>query len=250
MTNPVMQNLCDCSGIDQNNFYKHCRPEVGSNCINSFKCPNDNNCTSFDDAAIQRRIQNQSRMPLSQYRDAFKSVTVSQDLFSFKGNRDDFQSMSSRVWGNPNYLRNQSDRTTPSRSGAWTSPGSIRVPFGKAYGMLGYVNAPTRGNSTKTTITANKPGAMTPGGQGVDVKHGSYHRYLAKKKGIILTKPSVTVTNTSPSPIAGSSGQFSYRNGFSDNNTYTRVFNSSGMNNMGYKFVPVSINKKCTDCKL
>ena len=90
MTGSVMQNLCDCSGIDQNKFYKSCRPEVGSNCITSLNCTN-NNCTSFDAAAIERRIQNQSRMSVSQYRDALQSVTVSQDLFSFNGDKHDFK---------------------------------------------------------------------------------------------------------------------------------------------------------------
>ena len=42
---------------------------------------------------------------------------------------------------------------------------------------------PTRGNSQKSTITSLRPGAMTPGGEGVDIKHGSYARYLALKKG-------------------------------------------------------------------
>ena len=46
-----------------------------------------------------------------------------------------------------------------------------------------FINVPTRGNSTRSTITGNKPGAMTPGGYGVDVKHGSYARYLGKLKG-------------------------------------------------------------------
>ena len=41
---------------------------------------------------------------------------------------------------------------------------------------------PTRGNSLKSTITSLRPGAMTPGGKGVDIKHGSYARYLAQKK--------------------------------------------------------------------
>ena len=44
------------------------------------------------------------------------------------------------------------------------------------------VTVPTRGNSLKSTITALRPGAMAPGGKGVDVKHGSYARYLAQKK--------------------------------------------------------------------
>ena len=55
----------------------------------------------------------------------------------------------------------------------------------------GYI--PTKGNSIKGTITSNKPGGMGPGGPrgvGVDIKHNSYHRYLARKKAknIITTK--------------------------------------------------------------
>ena len=42
---------------------------------------------------------------------------------------------------------------------------------------------PNRGNSTKRTQTSLRPGALGPGGTGVDVKHNSYARYLAKKKG-------------------------------------------------------------------
>ena len=45
---------------------------------------------------------------------------------------------------------------------------------------------PTRGNSTKRTKTSLRPGALGPGGKGVDVKHNSYARYLAKKKGGII----------------------------------------------------------------
>jgi hypothetical protein len=41
---------------------------------------------------------------------------------------------------------------------------------------------PSRGNSTKTTKTSLKPG-VGPGGEGVDVKHNSYARYLGKLKG-------------------------------------------------------------------
>tara|TARA_Y100000768_G_C23986749_1_gene689362 strand:+ start:4313 stop:4789 length:477 start_codon:yes stop_codon:yes gene_type:complete len=48
---------------------------------------------------------------------------------------------------------------------------------------ISLANVPTRGNSTRSTITSLKPGATTPGGEGVDVKHGSYARYLALKKG-------------------------------------------------------------------
>jgi hypothetical protein len=39
------------------------------------------------------------------------------------------------------------------------------------------------GNSTKSTITRLRPGALSPGGAGVDIKHNSYARYLARLKG-------------------------------------------------------------------
>jgi hypothetical protein len=42
---------------------------------------------------------------------------------------------------------------------------------------------PSRGNSTRSSITRNRPGSMRPGGIGVDIKHGSYARYLARLKG-------------------------------------------------------------------
>ena len=47
---------------------------------------------------------------------------------------------------------------------------------------------PSHGNTTRGTTTANRPGASRPGGVGVDVKHGSYARYLARKKGKVLSK--------------------------------------------------------------
>lgn len=45
---------------------------------------------------------------------------------------------------------------------------------------------PTRGNSIKRTQTILRPGALGSGGSGVDVKHNSYARYLAKKKGGVI----------------------------------------------------------------
>ena len=38
-------------------------------------------------------------------------------------------------------------------------------------------------SSTKRTITSNRPGGMSPGGAGVDIKHNSYDRYLNRLKG-------------------------------------------------------------------
>ena len=47
---------------------------------------------------------------------------------------------------------------------------------------------PSHGNSTRTSVTRMRPGSMAPGGQGVDAKHGSYYRYLARKRGGVLRK--------------------------------------------------------------
>jgi len=47
---------------------------------------------------------------------------------------------------------------------------------------------PSRGNSTKRTLTSLRPGACSPGGVGCDVKHDSYARYLNRVKGRALKK--------------------------------------------------------------
>jgi hypothetical protein len=39
------------------------------------------------------------------------------------------------------------------------------------------------GNSTRRSITRLRPGAMSPGGVGCDIKHNSYERYLNRLKG-------------------------------------------------------------------
>tara|TARA_Y100000389_G_scaffold157418_2_gene158538 strand:+ start:5698 stop:6456 length:759 start_codon:yes stop_codon:yes gene_type:complete len=235
---------CDCS---INDFYKPCVPKVGADCILSYNCKQNGDisgCTSLDKVTIERRIQNQSRMPESQYTSALDTVTVSEDLLSFKGTKQNYFNMSSRVWSTPNNLRNQSDRSAPSRSGAWTGPNSRNPALGEKYGIKGYVNVPTRGNSTRSTITADRPGAMTPGGEGVDVKHGSYHRYLAKKKGCLLTKKPVSI-NTVPEPIKGENNQYWYRAGINNYPRNSIVYNSSTINNMSYKYTPVSVGKTC-----
>ena len=41
---------------------------------------------------------------------------------------------------------------------------------------------PSHGSSTRGNVTRLRPGSLSPGGAGVDVKHGSYLRYLNIKK--------------------------------------------------------------------
>lgn len=43
--------------------------------------------------------------------------------------------------------------------------------------------APRNASSTKRSVTRLRPGALSPGGVGVDIKHNSYDRYLARIKG-------------------------------------------------------------------
>ena len=55
---------------------------------------------------------------------------------------------------------------------------------------------PTHGNSLRTTLTSDRPGAGSPGGKGVDVKHDSYARYLNKKKAATLKTQTQQVATT------------------------------------------------------
>lgn len=49
-------------------------------------------------------------------------------------------------------------------------------------------NVPSRGNSTKQTLTRARPGACSPGGIGCDIKFNSYDRYLNRLKGRSVLK--------------------------------------------------------------
>ena len=134
------------------------------------------NNSSFYKLATERKIKNLSRMSGSQFMDAYVSLVVAQNVV--QQSQPVAQTNVTSTWGSPNYLRGQSDRALPSKLPTST-------------------NVPTRGSSTRTTITSNKPGGMDPGGSGVDVKHGSYNRYLAKKKGIHFAK-SLATSNLIP----------------------------------------------------
>jgi hypothetical protein len=64
------------------------------------------------------------------------------------------------------YWNQMSDRAKPANQVVKTGSGSTY-----------------HGSSTRHTIVRNRPGAMSPGGIGVDIKHNSYDRYLNKIKG-------------------------------------------------------------------
>ena len=70
-------------------------------------------------------------------------------------------------------------------------------------------NVPSHGSSTRSSITRMRPGSMSAastiaqGSKGVDMKHGSYDRYLAKLKG---KKPLRTQTQLSTANIVPAHG--------------------------------------------
>jgi hypothetical protein len=58
------------------------------------------------------------------------------------------------------------------------------------------------GSSTRHTIVRNRPGAMSPGGIGVDIKHNSYERRLNKLKGkSVLRRGVIPPTYGAPIPF-------------------------------------------------
>ena len=99
----------------------------------------------------QKRIWNTVRVPASEYVMNLGSLTVYQQP--------------NASYANVNWNQ-YSDRALPGNS----LVSNITI-------------VPSRGNSTKSSITRLRPGSLKPGGKGVDIKHGSYDRYLARLKG-------------------------------------------------------------------
>ena len=109
-------------------------------------------CTSTDVTDItQKRIWNTVRVPASEYTMNLSSLSTYQKP--------------STTYDNVNWNQ-MSDRSLPSNS----QVSNIKV-------------VPSRGNSTRSSLTRDRPGSQAPGGKGVDIKHGSYARYLARLKG-------------------------------------------------------------------
>lgn len=80
----------------------------------------------------------------------------------------------------------------PSVNVNWNQSSDKQVP------SIGTYYVPSRGNTTKGTVTRNRPGASGATGTGVDIKHNSYARYLARKKG-----KNIKISTTEVTPIVG-----------------------------------------------
>jgi hypothetical protein len=126
----------------------------------------NNNLTSNDPASQYQRqkiIQNTVRVPASLFTmnlgalNAYERPNLDYKVVDVSG---------SNYVVSPGVNWNQmSDRKDPHIQ-------VVKTGSGSGYGA----------SSTKRTITRDRPGAMSPGGSGVDIKHNSYDRYLNRLK--------------------------------------------------------------------
>lgn len=65
-----------------------------------------------------------------------------------------------------------------------------------------HTNVPSHASSTHHSITRMRPGSTSAAGVGVDVKHGSYDRYLARLKGRAVLRTQAPA-NAAHTPIIG-----------------------------------------------
>ena len=114
-------------------------------CVGGLK---NSSCVADSEIITQKIIQKQVRVPTSQYVSALASMNVLDNSTKNKCFNLNWHQMS--------------DRVIPSQQ-------KIHYPANNS-------------NSTKSSITRIRPGALSPGGEGVDIKHFSYDRYLNRLK--------------------------------------------------------------------
>lgn len=148
-----MSNVYDCSCNGGINYgIVQCR-----SCGCSYTCDSSGNCTASTCSPAdlteitQKRIWNTVRVTESEY----VMNKVSLEVYE----------KPSTSYNDVNWNQ-MSDRSLPAN----TTVSNMRT-------------VPSRGNSTKTSLTRARPGASASGEYGVDIKHASYARYLARLKG-------------------------------------------------------------------
>lgn len=116
---------------------------------------------------------------------------------------NDYVSTQKKIW---KQVRGSSSRYTSNKAGLFCfqkpSPVYCNVNWNqmsdRAKPSITYRNVPSRGNSTKCSLTRCRPGSSSAKGLGVDVKHGSYERYLLRKKGACPLKTQIPNEQTIP----------------------------------------------------
>jgi hypothetical protein len=72
---------------------------------------------------------------------------------------------------------------------------------------VGKAVVPSRGSSTRSSITRHRPGAGAPGGVGVDIKHNSFQRYLNRKKGATVPSEPYVANFVNPKAVVNNKVQ-------------------------------------------
>jgi hypothetical protein len=158
MTN--LYTILDCS----------CNPHQ-TKVVGCITCPSGTNILAPGiKEVIQKRIQHQVRAPASAYTMNLGALTIA----------GPFQNKPVPKYHDVNWNQS-SDRNRPANS-------LISMKYRR--------NVPSHGNSTKFTLTRNRPGASAPGGEGVDIKHNSYYRYLGRLKSKSLKTGPIANTPT------------------------------------------------------
>lgn len=107
-----------------------------------------------------------------------------------------------------------SDRSRPSQQ-------VVKTGSGSTYGA----------SSLRSTKVRNRPGAMSPGGSGVDIKHNSYDRYLNRIKGKGLLKKGNVQLNDEQKMTGGKDVKFAIVNNCECNKNI-QINNSLVSNNL------------------
>lgn len=100
-------------------------------------------CDGCDEVVVQKRIWKQVNVPSSQHTSVLSASVAN-------SNSADYPSLN------------------------WNQSSNNSVP------SIQIVYTPSRGNSTRSTVTSIRPGALSPGGEGIDIKHNSYARYFSR----------------------------------------------------------------------
>jgi hypothetical protein len=155
-----MTSSCNCNYPSDPELYNPPAPSYNVvQCVSCGSCQSDIACSNV---ITQKRIWNQARIPSSFYTMNLSALT----------------SAAERLKNGPCINWNQrSDRQNASVQTAVH---------------------PSRGNSLRSSLTSDKPGACAPGGVGVDIKHDSYARYLNRKKAGNLKTQSISTRATKP----------------------------------------------------
>jgi len=124
-----------------------CKPK--KNCKSGLPTQRLNGSTPADEYQRQKIIQGTVRVPSSVYTMNLGALNV-------------YQAPDARYGVNWNQMSDRKERHVQPSGAAGTNPGA---------------------NSTKRSVTRLRPGALSPGGAGVDIKHNSYERYLNRLKG-------------------------------------------------------------------